>query len=150
MDIPHRREEKISEIEGVIQNVVADGYGRHFAAGVERYDVVVEPPESIRTVGSDGRNQGVGDVEEEGDVGVGEVSDDGRVRFRQPYGGESESMEGGDDIVWSGAVVAVVVVVGGVVRVGDADDRKRGGAAWEREKGEREKEKEKGEERGGV
>lgn len=68
MDVPDRREEKIGEVGGGIQNVVADGYSGHFAAWIEGYNVVVEPPESIGTVGGNGRNQGVGDVEEEGDV----------------------------------------------------------------------------------
>ena len=143
MDVPDRREEKIGEVGGSIQNVVADGYGGHFAAWIEGYNVVVEPPESIGTVGGNGRNQGVGDVEEEGDVGVGEVSDNGRVRFGQPYGGEFEGMDGGGNMAWWG----VVVVVAGVVGVGDANDRKRGGSDGEREKVEGEKEEG---ERGGV
>ncbi|KAK9281526.1 hypothetical protein L1049_004429 [Liquidambar formosana] len=66
----------IKEVRGVIEYVGLHRNCGNFGTGVRRRRRCgVEPPKGVGAVGSDGRDEVVGDVEEEGDVGVGEGAD---------------------------------------------------------------------------
>ena len=95
-------EEAGGEVRGggvFVEEVVADGDGGDFGARVEWDDVEVEPAERDGAVGGDGRDQGVGDCEEERGVCVGEGAGESWVWVEDSEGGEFESGEGGGDLV---------------------------------------------------
>ena len=102
VDVSDGGEEAGGEVRGggvFVEEVVADGDGGDFGARVEWDDVEVEPAERDGAVGGDGRDQGVGDCEEERGVCVGEGAGESRVWVEDSEGGEFESGEGGGDLV---------------------------------------------------
>ena len=102
VDVSDGGEEAGGEVRGggvFVEEVVADGDGGDFGARVEWDDVEVEPAERDGAVGGDGRDQGVGDCEEERGVCVGEGAGESWVWVEYSEGGEFESGEGGRDLV---------------------------------------------------
>nr|POF08695.1 hypothetical protein CFP56_04813 [Quercus suber] len=92
VDVSDGGEEAGGEARGggvFVDEVVADGDGCDFGARVEGDDVEVEPAERDGAVGGDGRDQGVGDCEEERGVCVGEGAGESRVWVEDAEGVKS-------------------------------------------------------------
>lgn len=121
------------------EHLAAEGDGGDAGAGVKGGDVVGDPPAGDGVVGCEGREEGVGEGEEEGDAGVGEGADGVGAGV-----GEADSGEAGESLEQVGDG-AVEPRRSGATKDGDAD----GGVAGD-EDGEEEEGGEDEEERVGV